>query len=91
MKVFITRILPLLIPLIIYLSWLYWARRRALATGTAMPKIGDAPWAVLVSVGLGVMIVALVGIGLLSGEEPGGVYVPSHVEDGKVVPGYIKR
>ncbi|MDP6352567.1 MAG: DUF6111 family protein [Alphaproteobacteria bacterium] len=91
MKIFLTRILPLLLPLIIYFGWLYWARRRALATGVPMPRIGDAPWAVLVAVGLGVLIVALIGLGLLSGEEPGGVYVPPHMEDGRIVPGHIER
>ena len=91
MKTFLTKILPILVPILLYLSWLYFARRKAAASGGAPPRLREAPWTILVAAGLGVLIMGLIALGLFAGEEPGGVYVPPHLEDGKVVPGRIER
>ena len=44
----------------------------------------------LTTAGLALLVVSLFATGLLSGSEPGGVYVPPHVEDGRVVPGRVE-
>ncbi len=91
MRLFLTKILPLLLPVAIYLAWHFHARRKALASGITAPSVRDAPWTWIVAAGLTVMILALVGLGLFTGDEPGGVYVPPYMEDGKIVPGHIER
>lgn len=91
MRTLLTRILPLLLPILIYLGWWYLARRRALSRGHPTPQLGDAPWTWLFVAGLGLMVVVLIVMGLTWGEEPGGVYVPPRYEDGKIIPGHIDR
>lgn len=91
MKIFLTRILPLLLPLILFGIWLYLARRKAKAAGNPMPRLGDAPWAWLAITGMLTLVIGLLTFGLFAGEEPGGNYIPPHIEDGKVVPGRIER
>ena len=91
MKLFFTKILPLLLPIAIYMGWLFYARKRAKALGTGNPKARDAPWSIMLMSGLGVMILAMVILGVWSGEKPGGTYLPSHVEDGEIVPGRVER
>jgi len=90
-KLFFTKILPLLLPIAIYMGWLFYARKRAKALGTGNPKARDAPWSIMLMSGLGVMILAMVILGVWSGEKPGGTYLPSHVEDGEIVPGRVER
>ena len=91
MKLFFTKILPLLLPIAIYVGWLIYARKRAKALGGANPKARDAPWSIMLLSGLAVMILAMVILGLWSGEKPGGTYLPPHVEDGEIVPGRVER
>lgn len=91
MKIFLTKILPLLLPLAIYFSWLIYARRKAAALGQSKPGARDAPWLIIISIGLMVLIGSLIALGIFTGEEPGGVYVPPHMENGEIVPGRIER
>ena len=92
MKLFLTKILPLLLPLAIYVGWLIYARKRARALGTTKPRtIIDAPWPIMLLTGLSVMIFGMVALGLFTGEKPGGIYVPPHMENGEIVPGQVKR
>ena len=91
MKLFLTKILPLLLPLAIYVGWLIYARRRARSLGTTNPRATDAPWPIMLLTGLGVMIFGLVALGLFAGEKPGGIYVPPHMENGEVVRGRVER
>ena len=91
MRTFLTKILPLLLPLVIYLIWLRRARRNALATGAGMPVVRDAPWLWMVGAALAALAAGTVLFALSTGEEPGGVYIPPYVEDGEIVPGHIER
>lgn len=91
LKVLLTQVFPLLLPIVIYLLWLRAARRRASAAGGANPRWHDAPWTLMVASGLFVLIVGMVSLALFTGEEPGGTYVPPYVEDGVVVPGHVER
>ncbi len=80
MRVTLTILLPLLAPTVIYFLWL-----------TTVGRIGErsAPWTWLVIGGLAAAAAALVIIGVGSGGSRSGRYVPSHVEDGRLVPGQI--
>ena len=73
------------------MGWLFYARKRAKALGTGNPKARDAPWSIMLMSGLGVMILAMVILGVWSGEKPGGTYLPPHVEDSEIVPGRVER
>ena len=91
MKLFLTKILPLLVPLAIYAGWLIHAHRRAHALGTARPNVRDAPWPIMLLTGLAVLIAGMIALGLFTGEKPGGVYVPPHMENGKIIRGHVER
>jgi len=90
-KLFLTKILPLLIPLAIYAGWLIQARKRARAVGAPKPRASDAPWPIMLLTGLAVLISGMIALGLFTGEEPGGVYVPPHMESGKIIKGHVER
>lgn len=79
-RVALTILLPLLAPTAIYFLWLY-------TLGRAAER--NTPWTWLIIGGLVAAAIALVGIGVDTGGDQAGHYVPPHVEDGRVVPGQI--
>ena len=81
----------MLIPLAIYAGWLVHARKRARALGTAKPRASDAPWPIMILTGFAVLISGMIALGLFTGEEPGGVYVPPYMENGKIIRGHVER
>ncbi|MBL8690292.1 MAG: hypothetical protein JNL04_14390 [Rhodospirillaceae bacterium] len=91
-RILLTVFLPLLLPSTLYFMWFANERRRAIAAGTpeSMPRLGDVPWFVLGSAGVVIAAVVLVASSIYSGDEPGKVYVPPHVEGDHVVPGASK-
>lgn len=81
MRIFLAYIVPLLMPTVVYLLWL----RFAPANGGGERGV---PWLWLA--GAGVVLAAIVLAGLaLSGGSPDGIYVPPHVENGKIIPGQV--
>ena len=88
-RILLTIILPLALPSAVYFLWFARERRRAAAAGTPeqMPRLGDVPWFVLASAGVAIAAVVLFATSIYSGDAPGSVYVPPHVEGGRVVPG----
>ena len=81
MRFFITYLLPLLLPLAIYLM-VVWATR-----GQSPGWLDETPWLVLIAAGVALTALSLLGWSLLSGAPPNEVYVPPHLEGGEVVPG----
>ncbi len=92
-RILLTILLPLALPSTVYFLWFAYERRRALAAGTpeTMPRLGDVPWFVLASAGIAIAAVVLLATTLYSGDEPGSVYVPPHLEGDRVVPGASKQ
>lgn len=91
MRVFLTQILPILLPALVYLAWRVAARRRAAAAGeTDDRKLSDGPWIWLFAAGLALAGAGLVATALLTGAPTGGVYEPPHMEDGRIVPGTVR-
>jgi len=80
-RVALTILLPLIAPTAIYLLWLYAAGRAG-----ASAKL---PWTWLIVGGLAAAALALLVVGIDTGGESPGVYVPPHVEGGTVVPGQV--
>jgi hypothetical protein len=91
MKFILTKILPLALPIIIYLTWLFYARRRTRKLGTSLNQLSDAPWLLITLSGALMLIFGLLAIGLFTGEKIGGEYIPPRLENGKIVKGHIKR
>lgn len=88
-RILLTVLLPLALPSTLYFLWFANERRRAIAAGTpeTMPRLGDVPWFVLGSAGVVIAAIVLVASSIYSGDEPGALYVPPHVEGDHVVPG----
>ena len=79
-RVALTILLPLLAPTAIYFLWLS-------TLGRAAER--NTPWTWLIIGGLAAAAIALVVVGVDTGGNQAGSYVPPHVEDGHVVPGQI--
>ncbi len=84
---FLTLVVPLLLPTVLYLVWLRAARWSDAAAATPWHKL---PW-----VWLGLTGVVLTGLVLLVvtvgfGSSATGIYVPPRLENGKIVPGHLQ-
>ena len=91
MKLLLTKILPLLVPIAIYVVWLIHARKKAKTLGQSKPRMREAPWLAMALTGVIILIISLIALGLFTGEKPGGIYIPPHMENGEIIPGQIKR
>ena len=84
MRIVLQYLLPFLLPFLGYLGY-----RMLVDRGRGF--LEDMPWYVLTVIGLALTVVSLVGLALLEGGSPDGVYVPPHVEDGRIVPGHVEQ
>ena len=85
LKILVTRFWPVLLPLVLYLVWLAYARRKAGKAGEKKPEFFDGPWLWPTMASLALTIGAFLWLGL-SQEPVNGTYIPAHVVDGKLVP-----
>ena len=81
MRFIFNYLLPLLLPLILYLS-VVWATR-----GGTPGWLDETPWLALLGAGAVLLALSLLAWSLFSGAPTDEVYIPPHVEDGRVVPG----
>jgi cytochrome bd-type quinol oxidase subunit 2 len=77
----------LLLPLMVYVLYIRFVRRRQ----ETEPTWRETPWLWLMAAGLVLLTLSFLALGLVGGNPPGGVYVPPHVEDGKLVPGQVRK
>lgn len=83
--------IPLVLPFLAYGLWMYIVRRKMAAVAAANQGLwNDAPWTWLMVAGFALMIVSLIAVGLLAGEDPSGTYIPPHMVDGVIVPSQVK-
>ena len=82
---FISFVVPLLLPTILYMIWVAVLRSRR----GKVPATGwrSWPWAYLIGGGLALASAVTVSVGLITADPDRGTYVPPHMEDGKLVPG----
>lgn len=87
LRVFITVVLPLLLPTALYVAAVAVMR----ATAQAEPVRWTAlPWVWLAAAGVVLLIVVLVVVNVHFGAPETGRYVPPRYEDGRVVPSHIE-
>lgn len=90
MPLFRFRFFPVLLPLLIYLLWLYIIRKRAHKAGEPLPRFQDGPlfWVVMAS--LGIALLCFVALGISSSGHKGS-YQPAHMEGDKIIPPEVKQ
>ena len=86
LRVFLTIVLPLLLPTAFYLLWV--------GTLGAEPGIGAVrwravPWIWLAAAGAGLLAIVLFVVTVHFGAPQEGVYIPPRWQNGHIVPGHI--
>jgi hypothetical protein len=82
LRILLQYLLPLVLPLLVYLAYARLAGKRG--------GLSDTPWLGLAAAGVALMAASLAAWGIFGGAEPGGTYVPARVEDGQLVPGRVE-
>lgn len=83
--------LPILLPSLVYLAWLFYENRRIANGGEGkVRRWEEGPWAWLVAGGLALGVLVAIVTVVLTGRGKEGTYVPPRVEDGRVVPGHLE-
>ncbi len=86
MRVFLTIVLPLVLPVALYLLWIgaltSWHEEGGVAWGAV-------PWVWLAVAGAALLAVVLVVVTVGFGAPQEGVYVPPRWEGGGIIPGHI--
>jgi hypothetical protein len=86
-RVFLTIVLPLLLPTALYLLWISTlgsARERGAIAWTGMP------WVWLVGAGAVLLVIVLFVVTVHFGTSQQGVYVPPRWQGGRIIPGHIE-
>ena len=84
MRIFLQVVLPFLLPFVAF------AVHRLLVT-RGRRFLENAPWYRLTVLGLALACISLAALAFVGGVKPGGVYVPSRIEGGRIVPGTVER
>ncbi len=92
-RIFFTYVFPLLLPTVLYMAWVQYARRRHDAdSGDDLPALRQGPLFWSLVIGLVLMLAGLTMIALTSGDPPdSGTYQSPRLEGGKVVPPTYKK
>jgi len=87
LREFLTLVVPLLLPTALYLVWLrtvQWSHASGAVQWRAMP------WVWLGATGVALTALVLFVVTVHFGTSVPGIYVPPHLENGKIVPGHIE-
>lgn len=91
LRVSLTIVLPLALPTVLYLLWLRLARW---AQQDAPPGASEGwatlPWLWLAAAGAVLLAAVLFVVTVNFGNSTPGLYVPPHLENGRVIPGHIE-
>jgi len=83
----LTLVVPLLLPTVLYLVWLRamrWSEAGGAVSWHKLPWV----WLVVTGVALTALVLFVVTVGF--GAAVPGVYVPPHLENGRIVPGHVQ-
>jgi len=86
-RVFLTIVVPLLLPTALYMVWAASIGRAEMAGTVASWRA--LPWTWLLIAGAVLVVIVLVAVVQIGGVREGS-YVPPHLKNGKVVPGHVE-
>lgn len=90
-RILLNYLLPLVLPLAIYLTFMWWQRRQAQKNRDAPSVVEHSHVFIAVLIGLVLMVGSLTWIAVVSGVAPGeGEYQSPLYQDGKIVPPFFK-
>lgn len=90
-RIIFTYIVPFLLPAAVYALWVWYRGVYVERHGGEAPKLEQGPWPLLLFIGAVLAFGVLAFTALTGGDSPeDSVYVPPHLEDGKMVPGHIE-
>ena len=90
LRIFLTVVLPIALPLLLYIGYVSMLRRRAQATGqTDLPRWQEGPWPWLILAGALLVVAALTAYRLTTGVPPGTELQSPRLIDGEVVPSQV--
>jgi hypothetical protein len=89
MRIIFYYLLPLLLPLAVYLGWVWLSHRRGRDGTKAVANLAEGPVFWLILAGFLLMAGSLITWALTSGEGTGGTYEAPRYEDGRVIPGRV--
>jgi len=90
-------VLPLIAPTLLYVLWRLWQIKHSpgnsdgTVEGDVKSVMRRAPWVKLAAVGTALLAITLMIAALTGGAPPHEAYEPPHLENGRVVPGDIRR
>jgi hypothetical protein len=87
LREFLTLVVPLLLPTLLYLLWLRVMRWSEAGDALVWRKL---PWVWLVVTGVALTALVLFVVTVGFGTATPGTYVPPRVENGRIVPGHIE-
>lgn len=90
LKLLITRFWPVLVPILLYVAWLWYVRRKAAKAGETQPTFFDGPWLWAVMASLLLCIGGFIMLGLTQEGLSEGHYVPAKLVGGKIMPGHAE-
>ncbi len=86
-RIFITYLLPLLAPFLMYMAWNAYVRYKAKQAGDEPPSLEKGPIFWCLIAGMVLMIASLITIAITGSDAAGGApYEPPRLEDGKIIP-----
>jgi len=80
----------LMAPAVLFMMYLVIARKVRLSKSDTAKMLRELPWPWLLGIGIALMAASLIVLSMSSGEDKAGTYVPTHMEDGKVVPAKVE-
>lgn len=87
MRIVIEYVLPVLMPTVLWVTWLLWRQHRARVLGHEPPDWDRVPWSWLIAAGGVLALLIMVGGTLVAGYSKGH-YSPAYVDEkGRIVPG----
>lgn len=91
MRTFLIYLIPLLLPLAVYLTWAWLRLRYVKKHGGEAPKIEQGPWPLMILLGAVLVLALMATTALLRGADPDATYTPPRFEDGRVIPGQLEE
>ena len=86
-RIILNYLLPLLLPIFLYLVWIYILRQRSKRTKSEAPSIGSIGIFSSIVTGILLMMLSIIVVAILGGSPPGkGDYQSPRYENGKIIP-----